>query len=64
MGEIANNNGNLYQRIAALIEESRQRVKTAINTAMVYTYYNVGRYIVEEEQQGKQRAEYGKALVP
>lgn len=61
MGEIVNNNDNLYQRIAALIEESRQRVKTTINTAMVYTYYNVGRYIVEEEQQGKHRAEYGKA---
>jgi predicted nuclease of restriction endonuclease-like (RecB) superfamily len=30
---------------------------------MVYTYYEIGRYIVEDEQQGEQRAEYGKALL-
>lgn len=53
MNTIAPTNDALYQRIAALIEESRHRVKTTINTAMVYTYYNIGRYIVVEEQQGK-----------
>ncbi len=63
MNEIAKNNDDLYQRIAALVAESRQKVKTAVNTAMVYTYYNVGRYIVEYEQQGEQRAAYGQKVL-
>lgn len=54
---------DLYSKIATLIEQSRQRVATAINTAMVYTYYEIGRYIVEDEQQGKERAAYGKAVL-
>lgn len=57
------NTSKLFERISILIEQSRQSVKTAVNTAMVYTYYNVGRYIVEEEQQGERRAEYGKAVL-
>ena len=35
----------------------------ALNISMVYSYYEVGRAIVEEEQNGKQRAEYGKAIL-
>ena len=54
---------SLFRRVAELIEQSRQHVKTAVNTAMVYTYYNVGRYIVEDEQQGERRAQYGKAVL-
>ena len=54
---------DLYSKIATLIEQSRQRVATAINTAMVYTYYEIGRYIVYDEQQGKERAAYGKAVL-
>ena len=53
----------LFSKVAELIEHSRQQVKTVVNTAMVYTYYNIGRYIVEEEQQGSDRAKYGKALL-
>lgn len=54
---------DLFQKVAALIEESRKRVATAVNTAMVYTYYEVGRYIVEDEQRGNTRAEYGKSVL-
>lgn len=50
----------LFERISGLIEESRQRVKTAVNTAEVYTKYHIGGYIVENEQRGKSRAKYGK----
>ena len=46
-----------------LIEQSRLHIAKSVNTAMVYTYYGVGRYIVEFEQEGKNRAEYGKALL-
>ena len=43
---------SLFERISALIEEARKRVKTAIDTTMVYTYYGIGQYIVDDEQQG------------
>ena len=36
----------LFDNIAHLIEQARQRVRTAVNTAMVYTYYEIGRHIV------------------
>lgn len=54
---------DLFQKVAALIEESRKRVATALNTEMVYTYYCIGRYIVEDEQQGNKRAGYGKTIL-
>ena len=54
---------DIAQRIEALIAEARKRVVASVNTTMVYTYYEVGRIIVEDEQQGEQRAEYGKALL-
>ena len=38
-----------------------QRVAKTANVALVYTYYEVGRMIVEDEQGGKKRATYGKA---
>ena len=50
----------LFEKIAGLIEESRKKVSSAINIAEVYTKYNVGRYIIEHEQEGKYRAAYGK----
>ncbi len=53
----------LYDKIAVIIKQSRQNVVTAVNLAMVYTYYEIGRYIVEDEQQGEQRAEYGKSVL-
>jgi predicted nuclease of restriction endonuclease-like (RecB) superfamily len=53
----------LYDKIAVIIEQSRQKVAIAVNLTMVYTYYEIGRYIVEDEQDGEQRAEYGKAVL-
>ena len=52
---------DLADRIIALIEEARGKVAKAANVALVYAYYEVGRMIVEDEQGGKKRAEYGKA---
>ena len=54
---------DLGERIEQLIEAARKRTVAAVNTAMVYTYYEIGRMIVEDEQQGEQRAEYGKAVL-
>lgn len=54
---------DLFAKVSVLIEESRKNIVKAVNTAMVYTYYGVGQYIVEYEQDGKQRAEYGKSVL-
>lgn len=51
---------DLAERVIALVEEARRRVATTANVALVYTYYEVGRMIVENEQGGKRRAAYGK----
>ena len=54
---------DLAERIERLITEAKKHTVAAVNTAMVYTYYEIGRMIVEDEQQGTQRAEYGKAVL-
>lgn len=53
----------LYKEVKQIIEESRNTVYRAANFAMVQTYWNIGKLIVEDEQKGAERAEYGKALV-
>jgi predicted nuclease of restriction endonuclease-like (RecB) superfamily len=63
MNELQVREDALFERISALIDLAHKRVKTAIDTTMVYTYYGVGHYIVEDEQQGEQRAQYGKAVL-
>lgn len=52
---------NLLSDIKQVIEQARTQVKQSVNSAMVQTYWNIGRLIVEEEQQGQTRAAYGKA---
>lgn len=43
----------LYDKIAFLIENSRKQTVTTVNLVMVYTYYKIGHYIIENEQQGE-----------
>jgi predicted nuclease of restriction endonuclease-like (RecB) superfamily len=52
-----------YQNIRAILEKARSTAYRAVNFAMVQAYWGVGRIIVEEEQKGEERAEYGKALI-
>lgn len=59
----AGNEDELFELISSLIVESRRHVAKAINMAMVYTYYGVGQYIVEFEQNGDYRASYGKEIL-
>lgn len=62
--DLANANVDiLFERISALIEESRKKVAKAVNIAEVYTKYEIGRYILEDEQEGKYRAAYGKQVL-
>ena len=53
-------NKPLLEEIKTLLHASRQHLQQTINTTMVQTYWNIGRLIVEDEQSGKERAEYGK----
>ena len=55
--------GNFFDRVLEVLKNARKQAKMALNISMVYSYYEVGRMIVEEEQNGKQRAEYGKAIL-
>ena len=54
---------SLYADVANLLEQARQHVQQTTNMAMVYAYYEVGRRIVEEEQAGGARAEYGQRIL-
>ncbi len=54
---------SLSERVIALIESARQKVASAANLAQVYTNYEIGRQIVEEEQGGKRRAGYGEKII-
>lgn len=54
---------HLYERIAAILDESRSRVARSLNTAMVHAYWHIGREIVEVEQHGAERAGYGEGLM-
>jgi predicted nuclease of restriction endonuclease-like (RecB) superfamily len=53
----------LYARIRELILSARQSVARGINLVQVYTNFEIGRHIIEHEQQGKGRAAYGQKVV-
>jgi len=59
--EIKNN--KCYLKIKSILEEARHNVYRHVNFVMVQAYWNIGREIVEEEQKGKQRAEYGATTI-
>lgn len=52
-----------YQSVVDILHNARSNAYRAVNFVMVEAYWNIGRMIVEEEQQGKERADYGKALI-
>lgn len=54
---------SVYPRIQNILKKARENAYKAINFAMVDAYWHIGKTIVEEEQQGKERAEYGKELI-
>lgn len=54
---------NFIQEIKQLVLRGRQEAYAAVNQAMVNTYWQIGRRIVEEEQGGAERADYGKQIL-
>ena len=63
MKKLITNDNLFYNRVANLLRNAKQLVVHNVNSVMVNTYYLVGKMIVEKEQQGKMRAEYGKELI-
>ena len=54
---------SFIQDIRQMLRQARQQAYSAVNSAMVEAYWNIGRRIVEEEQKGRERAEYGEGLI-
>jgi len=56
-------NDNLYQSVKNILQTARDNAYRQVNFIMVEAYWNIGKQIVEEEQNGKDRAEYGSYLI-
>ena len=54
---------DIYQEIHDLLHKARQDIISNVNYTMTKTYFLIGKRIVEEEQDGNKRAEYGKKLM-
>ena len=54
---------SIYSRIREILETARTSAYRAVNFAMVQSYWHIGRVIVEEEQRGKAKADYGEYLI-
>ena len=50
----------LFENIKQLLNHAKRKVVQLIDTTIVATYFEVGKLIIEDEQQGKKRAEYAK----
>ncbi|NOR44342.1 MAG: DUF1016 family protein, partial [Candidatus Delongbacteria bacterium] len=61
--KIKNSDNNFVADVKGILEQARNNAYRAINSAMVQAYWLVGKRIVEEEQKGKERAEYGKQII-
>ena len=54
---------DIYEEIRGLLKSARENIVSTINSTMAKTYFLIGKRIVEEEQNGEKRAEYGKKLI-
>ena len=57
------NISKLYKEICSILNTARANAYKAVNFAMVTSYWSIGQVIVEDEQNGNERAEYGKAVL-
>ncbi|EQB90471.1 hypothetical protein C874_15845 [Elizabethkingia anophelis 502] len=53
---------SLINEIGSLLQKGREQATQSVNTILVQTYWLVGKHIVEFEQGGKEKAEYGSFL--
>ena len=64
MSKLSVNEDGFYSRILDLLKTARKTVVQSVNKTIVDTYFEIGRLIVEEEQNGNSKAEYGQNLIP
>ena len=64
MSKLSVKEDGFYSRILDLLKTARKTVVQSVNKTIVDTYFEIGRLIVEEEQNGKSKAEYGQNLIP
>ena len=62
MAEILENRG-FYDKAREIVEQGRNYAYNGLNKVILATYWQLGKHIVEEKQNGQQRAEYGKQLI-
>ncbi|OYV00845.1 MAG: hypothetical protein CFE26_23530, partial [Verrucomicrobiales bacterium VVV1] len=55
---------NLFSDVRDILADARRAAYTAVNSAMVAAYWQIGRRIVEEEQGGSAKSNYGERLLP
>jgi hypothetical protein len=60
---VADDYNVLLKDVSTLLEAGRKGAARSVNTIMAVTYWHVGKRIVEHEQGGRKRAEYGKAVL-
>lgn len=60
---MSNTSETLYEEICQILQQGRHRAYSAVNHAMVESYWLIGQRIVEYEQKGAERAQYGKYLL-
>lgn len=63
MTDMQAHGGDLYAGIRTVLVTARTTARRAVNDAMVQAYWHIGRLIVEDEQGGERRAEYGKGVL-
>ena len=55
--------GDLFYRVVSILEQAKTNVARIVNSEMVLAYWHIGREIVQEIQQGEDRAKYGKQII-
>jgi predicted nuclease of restriction endonuclease-like (RecB) superfamily len=63
MSEIIHTRSDFFESIRTILRDARRKAYTNVNAIMVEAYWTIGRRIVEEEQKGQQRADYGDYLI-
>jgi|SRR5690554_336692 len=61
--EINNRHKALANQIKSILKSAQAKAVSAVNSAMVFAYWEIGKRIVEEEQNGSERADYGAFLL-
>jgi len=63
MSQLSENKDVFYLKISELLRNAKKSVVQSVNRTIVLTYFEIGKIIIEEEQGGNQRAEYGKQIL-